>query len=282
MLGVSQAFIEAGRFRFQGSMAASPAERANPWLLLNRRFDSSSTPVVPVIADANSMTYVLHKKVGDDLVVQRGASEIRLRFVAALSDSIFQSELLMSDERFRALFPEEEGFQVLLVEAPADRAPDLAVGIERGAADLGADAALTTERLAEFHRVENTYLSTFQTLGGLGLVLGTIGLAAVVMRNVLERRRELALLGAVGYRRSHVFAIVLAENARLVGWGLVVGTTCALVAIAPALAERGERPPITGGGALLLGAVAAAGVLSALAATRLALKAPVVEALRSE
>ncbi len=37
----------------------------------------------------------------------------------------------------------------------------------------GVDAVTTAERLDEFHRVENTYLSTFQALGGLGLLLGT-------------------------------------------------------------------------------------------------------------
>ena len=52
------------------------------------------------------------------------------------------------------------------------------------------------DRIAAFHRVENTYLSTFQSLGALGLLLGTAGLAAVLLRNVLERRRELALLRA--------------------------------------------------------------------------------------
>jgi len=36
----------------------------------------------------------------------------------------------------------------------------------------------TPEKLAAFHRVENTYLSTFQALGGLGLLLGTLGLGA--------------------------------------------------------------------------------------------------------
>ena len=70
---------------------------------------------------------------------------------------------------------------------------------ERELAEFGVDAVGTAERLAAFHRVENTYLSTFQALGGLGLLLGTFGLAAVMFRNVLERRRELALLRAVGY-----------------------------------------------------------------------------------
>ncbi len=279
ILAASARFIASGRFAFQSSLASTDAERANPWLILNRGVGDN---IVPVIADANSMTYVLHKQLGDDIVIKRGMSEVRLRLVAALADSIFQSELLMSDANFRKLFPEEEGFRFLLVDAPPERAREVATAIEQGAADLGADAASTTERLAEFHRVENTYLSTFQTLGGLGLLVGTIGLAAVVMRNVLERRRELALLGAVGYRRAHIFAIVLAENALLVGWGLVIGIACALIAIAPAVLERGGRLPTATGGGLLIVAVAAAGLLSSIVATRVALNAPLVGALRAE
>ena len=78
----------------------------------------------------------------------------------------------------------------------------------------------TPDRLAAFHRVENTYLSTFQALGGLGLLLGTLGLGAVLLRNVMERRKELALLRAVGYRPEHLRRIVIAENAFL----LIAGT----------------------------------------------------------
>jgi len=33
--------------------------------------------------------------------------------------------------------------------------------------------------------VENTYLATFQALGGLGLLLGALGLAVVLLRSVL-------------------------------------------------------------------------------------------------
>ena len=140
----------------------------------------------------------------------------------------------------------------------------------------------TVERLAEFHRVENTYLATFQALGGLGLLVGTIGLAAVLLRNVLERRRELALLRAVGYAPRDLFAIVLAENAALLACGLLVGALSALVAIAPAAADRGVRLPLSMPGGLLLVAVLAAGLLSSVIATRVALRASLVGALRSE
>ena len=278
VLGVSRHFIESKRFAFQASVAADAAERANPWLLLNREL---GTDVVPVVGDANSITYVLHKQLGDDVVVTRGDRPLRLRIVAALADSIFQGELLMADTRFTRLFPEAEGYRFLLVDAPADRATGIAAAIEEAAGDLGADAVSTAERLAGFHTVENTYLSTFQTLGGLGLLVGTLGLAAVVLRNVLERRRELALLGAVGYGRRHIFTIVVAENLLLLGWGLVIGAVCALVAIAPAAFEHGGRIPIAGSASLLV-AVGAAGLLSSLVATRAALAAPLLTALRAE
>jgi ABC-type lipoprotein release transport system permease subunit len=279
ILGASRRFIEAGRFAFQSAASSSDAERANPWLLLARDLGAD---VVPVIADANSMTYVLHKSIGDDIVVTPGDRPVRLRLVAALADSIFQGELLMSDANFARLFPEQEGYRFLLVDVAADRAARTASAIEEGAGDLGADAVETTARLAEFHTVENTYLSTFQTLGGLGLLVGTIGLAAVVLRNVLERRRELALLGAVGYRRGHVFTIVVAENLLLLSWGLVIGIVCALVAIGPAIAERGGRLPATSSSALLVVAVLAAGLVSSVVATRAALRTPLLSSLRSE
>ncbi len=282
ILGASAKFIASGRFAFQSSLASNDVERANPWLILNRGAGDNAAPVVPVIADANSMTYVLHRKLGDDIVINSGGRPVRLRLVAALADSIFQGELLMSETNFLKLFPEQEGYQFLLVEAPPERAAQVAASIEEAGADVGADAVPTAERLAEFHRVENTYLATFQTLGGLGLLVGTVGLAAVLLRNVLERRRELALLGAVGYGRAHFFAIVVAENVLLLGWGLVVGTACALVAIAPAVADRGGRLPIGSGGGLLLFAVLAAGLLSSVVATRAALRTPLLEALRAE
>src|SRR4029450_5420924 len=96
--------------------------------------------------------------------------------------------------------------------------------LESRLSDFGVDVASTRDRLAGFHRVEYTYLSTFQMLGGLGLVLGTLGLGAILLRNVLERRRELALLRALGYTQADFFTMVVAENVLLLVSGLAVGT----------------------------------------------------------
>lgn len=279
IIGATQDFINSGRFAFHSSLAATPDERANPWLLLNRKLEGGA---VPVIADANSMTYVLHMKLGDELVLP-GSSErpVRLRLVAALSDSIFQGEMLMAEQPFLRLFPEWEGYRFFLADAPPQQAGALTELLESRLADWGADVASTGERLAGFHRVEYTYLSTFQTLGGLGLVLGTLGLGAILLRNVLERRRELALLRALGYTHADFMTMVVAENVFLLVGGLIIGTFCALVAIAPVFLDRGGRLPVDTLAVLLLG-VMGTGLLASLGATVAALRSPLLSALRNE
>jgi hypothetical protein len=281
ILAPTEQFVREGRFAFQDSLAETEEEKENPWLLLRREFADGA---VPVIADANSLTYVLHLKLGEDFVLERGAGAgpLRLRVVAALSDSIFQGELLTSEQNFLRLFPEQEGHRFFLVDLPArERAGEVAAALEERLSDFGLDVSPTAERLATFHRVENTFLSTFQMLGALGLVLGTLGLAAVLLRNVLERRRELALLRAFGYRKKHFGLMVVAENALLLFCGLATGMLCALAAVAPVIYARGGRLPILGLAGLIL-AVVASGMLASLAATVAALRSPLLASLRAE
>jgi putative ABC transport system permease protein len=118
-------------------------------------------------------------------------------------------------------------------------------------------------------------------LGGLGLLLGTIGLAAVLLRSIFERRRELALLRALGYEEKHFFVMTLMENALLLGGGLLAGTSCAILAILPAATARGGRFP-TIALAILLGVLFLVGIAVSLISTRAALRETVLQALRSE
>lgn len=279
ILAPTDAFVSEGRFAFGESLAESTIESENPWMLLNTEFDDGA---IPAIADVTSLTYALHLSVGDDFVLNRDTDQpIRLRIVAALSDSIFQRELLIAEHQFERLFPDYDGYRFFLIDSPPDKMGEVAAAFEDRLADFGLDVVSADERLAMFHRVENTYLATFQTLGGLGLILGTFGLGAVLLRNVLERRRELALLRAVGYNAGHLSLMVVAENAFLLFIGVLSGTASALVAIAPAWIERGGGLPLLSLGGLLL-VVVVTGLTASLAATISALRAPLLRTLRSE
>lgn len=270
MLGARSDFIAKGRFRFAESLAKSDEQKRNPWLLLQ---EQAGDGVIPGIADANSILYVLHKKVGDEMTVDGQ----RVRLVAALDGSALQSEIIVSEQNFVRMFPAEQGFRFFLIDAPSVKVGDV---LEEALSDYGFDATPVAERVASYHRVENTYLSTFQALGALGLLLGTVGLAAVLLRNVLERRRELALLGALGFRPGDLGRMVIAENAFLVLCGLLTGGICAVVAVAPTVLARGSGSLASLGGLLL--AVPATALLASLFAVRAAWHAPMLETLRSE
>lgn len=278
ILAAGNDFIQSGRFSFSQSLAKSKEETENPWLLLNRELPDGA---IPVIADANSMTYVLHRKLGDEILVNQSSGEsAKLRLVGALDNSIFQGELMMSETNFLRLFPDQGGYSFFLLEV-APGASSMAEGVlEEQLSDFGFDVVPASERLASFHRVENTYLTTFQTLGGLGLILGTLGLATVLLRNVLERRRELALLRAIGYNSLHLELMVITENAFLVCCGLVTGVTCAMLAIAPAFFSRGGHFPTLS--LWLLLSVFVMGLLASVAATIAALRSPLLPSLRAE
>src|SRR5258708_4736259 len=136
ILGVSRRFIDAGRVSFQSSLASSQADRANPWLLLTKTLPEGT---VPVAADANSLTYVLHKALGDEIVLAHGDRPVRLQLVAALADSIFQGQLLMSEPNFTRLFPEQQGYRFLMADVPAREAAEGGPALEPAAGGLGAD-----------------------------------------------------------------------------------------------------------------------------------------------
>ncbi len=275
LAAVPPSLIERGGFAFQSSLAETEAEQANPWLLLNKDFDGA----IPVLGDANSAMWILHLTLGQELTVEDGAGrQRRLVLAGMLSRSVFQSELLLAEDRFLDLYPDHSGYQTLLVET--DRA-DLATSLEDEFAEEGLDATRSSDRIAGFLVVENTYLDTFRTLGGLGLLLGTLGLAVVMVRSVLERKGELALLEALGLGRGKLARLVLAENAFLLVFGVVVGSLAAVIAVAPHIASDASDPP-WGAVLLTLAAVLATGLLAGVAAVGLSLRSPLLPALRRD
>lgn len=287
VLGVPRQMIDRGGFVFAASAAEPLEERENPWLLLEKDLtkdgrDTDGVPLVPVILEKNTATYSLHLTGGVgqtyEIADARGRT-VRLKIVGLLGVSIFQGDLLISETAFLRHFPEESGYRFFLTETPVGRAGDVRDALENTLGDYGLAAEKSGERLARFLRVQNTYLSTFQNLGGLGLLLGTLGLAAVQLRNVVERRGELALLRAAGFRRRRLAQLVMLENGLLLGAGLGCGVLAALVAVLPHLILGGASirwPPLAGTLALVL----AVGLIAGLAAVRAALSAPLLAALR--
>jgi hypothetical protein len=292
LLGVKpEAFAEKNAFTFAKTLRdISPR---NHWLLL-KQFVHQETGVVgsvqspsiiddaiPAIGDAASIQWALGKKVGDKIEYadERG-NKFNIRIVGTVANSILQGSLIIDEAEFVKRFPSTSGYRMFLIDAPSENVGQVSAKLSRALRDAGLELMPTQQRLAAFNAVQNTYLNTFQILGGLGLLLGSAGLGIIVLRNVLERRGELAILLATGFRRRTLRWLVLTEHAALLWLGVGLGMAAALVAVLPALlSPRGELPYFSL--AATLGAVLVSGMIWTWAATSLALRGELIESLRN-
>ncbi len=287
ILGAPQSLIEQGRFAFASGSWRELLQQARP-AGTSARVPASGknggdlSGAIPVLGDMNTLMYSLHKAVGATIAVPNDENPQHLLAVKGMfQDSVFQGVLVMSEEDFVKVYPEQKGFQYFLIEVPPEQAVAAASFLETELAEYGFDTEPVSERLARFLSVQNTYLSTFQALGGLGLLLGTFGLATVMLRNVLERQAELALLRAVGFRERSVASLVLWENAFILLWGLVAGAGSALLATSPNLLSQGADLPWKSLAGLLV-LVFVTGMFAAAFAVRAAVRLPIVATLRGE
>ncbi|MFP6591671.1 MAG: FtsX-like permease family protein [Candidatus Latescibacterota bacterium] len=272
LLGVPDEFVTRGGFSFAQSLQSA----TNPWRLLQMDLGPD---VVPAIADFNSAQWILHVGLGDEiLVAAHDGRQLRLRLVALLDRSIFQSEIMISEEAFERHFPDWSGYRFLLAEASTAGADAVVGALEHGLGDYGLDATLAGERMASFLEVENTYLSTFQTLGGLGFLLGSLGLGLLLLRNALERRKELAVLQACGFARRRLLLLLFWETTLLLLFGSALG---GITAVITAIPHVGADVPWSSL-AITLAAILGVASLSNAFAVLLALHTPLLPALKGE
>lgn len=294
LLGVKPELL-AGRFTF--AQAAAGLDRDKGWKLLKAERGSGdaeppstahrpsaipNSDEIPAIGDLNSILWALGKNVGDtlDFTDERGRP-FKVRLVGAVANSILQGSLIIDEAQFVKRFPDESGHRFFLIDAPTNATAQVSAALSRALEDYGLEVTPAARRLAAFNAVQNTYLGTFQVLGGLGLLLGSAGLGIVVLRNVLERRGELAVLLAVGFRRRTLRRLVLSEHAALLAVGLGAGGVSAAVAVLPSLLSPAAQLPWVSL-ALTLAGVWANGVGWTWLATRYALRGSLLEALRNE
>jgi ABC-type lipoprotein release transport system permease subunit len=303
VLGVPETLMDRGGFAWAETAAGSGdhVSADKPWTLLHAELgnDDAGRAVVPVVLDASTAVYSLHLGgVGSRLVIRDAADRpVTLEVVGLLKNSVLQGNVLMSEANFLKLFPDTGGYRFFLIERVASDkvsgerslptgstgADARAIGevLETTLAAEGFNAVDAREQLAEFLAVQNTYLSTFQSLGALGLLLGTVGLAVVQLRSVLERRGELALMQAAGFGRRRLTRMVVWENGVLLVGGLAAGILAATVALVPQWAPHGATVPWMTL-AVLLGTICVVGLAAGWWATRSALQSPLVPALRGD
>ena len=260
VLGIPDDFIErfddpTHQFEWAGSLAEDEAARGNPWRLLGAGNEIPPTAdnanpnlrgPIPVVIDKNTANYSLKIfALGTIYEVEFDSGErVSFEVVGFLSNTVLQGSLLIAESDFKRAFPAVAGYRYFLIDGDQREGSTLSVAVlEAGLGDYGFDSRPAEVVLANFMSVQNTYLNTFQALGGLGLLLGTLGMAVLQIRNVIERTGELGVMRAIGFSSGRIGGLIFWETAWLMLVGLAVGVFSAMFATVPHFLFGGASVP---------------------------------------
>ncbi len=277
LLGIDPVdFISNRSFSF--SKVAVNKTVQNPWQFLN---------IAPVnntiygIADQTVLDWGLKLKTGDTLILRsENGQPLNIIMAAGLQSSVFQGNVLIGKEDFSRFFPSSSGSSILLVEGDRalidlykntlnDRLQNWGVSIEE-----------TTKRLASFYQVTNTYLSVFEVFGALGMIIGIAGLGFVLLKNYNQRKRDFALLLAIGYQVKKIRKMILSEQLLILFAGISCGIIPAMVATLPSLRNSPYIPwPFMIG---MVASILTTGIITLVISVRSVTKKSLIESLKKE
>jgi putative ABC transport system permease protein len=177
------------------------------------------------------------------------------------------------------------GTTILAKTAPGADAVATAREIGRAVFSQGADARTIKEMFDSASNAGQAFTDMIRLLMGIGLLVGVLSLGILALRAVIERRRSIGMLRALGYRPGQILtgmvseALITATCGALVGIGVGVPTSVVMIKgyLPGARLEIDSASLVLIVGLLYL-AVLAVTIVPALRAARL----PAVEALRLE
>jgi ABC-type antimicrobial peptide transport system permease subunit len=270
---------EGGRSQFAWFQTKSETA----WESLEVEGTGEKDQPIPVVLDQNTALWALHLGgyVGERFKFEFDEKPVWFETVGVLQNTILQGSLVIGEKNFQRVFPSISGYRSFLVKVPKSSNVDTVRNLmEKGWQDPGLSLVSSASVLEQLLAVQNTYLSAFQLLGTLGLLLGTVGLGISQLRGAMERRSELAAMRAIGFTRERLTWLLTLENAWQLFRGMIIGATAAGFAVVPALLGGQQAAGITGTITMLVGIVVV-GLLASWISAILAMRWPLGQALRS-
>jgi putative ABC transport system permease protein len=99
----------------------------------------------------------------------------------------------------------------------------LSKGLESAFRENGMESDVLANLVDDIAAANRAFNYLFTSFMGLGLLVGIASLGVVSLRAVVERRQQIGVLRAIGYRRGMVQLIFLTESSFVVIMGVAIG-----------------------------------------------------------
>jgi putative ABC transport system permease protein len=101
---------------------------------------------------------------------------------------------------------------------------DVSDGLRKSLITYGFITIEIKEVVREILSIQNSFFDLFNSYLSLGLIIGIVGLSIVTLRSVYERRHEIGMMRAIGFKRRAVLVSFLGEATFIASSGIFIGS----------------------------------------------------------
>ncbi|MCK5560302.1 MAG: FtsX-like permease family protein, partial [Thermoplasmata archaeon] len=283
LLGVDSTFRRDNKFGFVSAKWDEDKPK-EVWAKLNDELPGNR---IPIVVEYNTLVWIYEEELGSifELEVESG-QEYELEVVGVADSSVLAGTFIMSEENLDKLYPISADYHLFLFKLKnSGDESQIATDLEQELSVLGMDTITIQDRLLDDIQYEQSFMALFQVFLGLGLIVGIVGLGVITLRTIHERRWEIGVLRAIGFRRNQILKLFLTEIIFIVIIGILIGILVGILSsyLSFNLWKGGSYQYIIPWESLLLlgGTVLLVTILCVIYPAYKASKIPPVEALRS-
>jgi putative ABC transport system permease protein len=102
-------------------------------------------------------------------------------------------------------------------------------GLRRSLIEYGFFTFEVKKVVKEVLTFQRSFFDLFNAYLSLGLIIGIVGLGVVTLRSVYERRHEIGMMRAIGFKRRAVLISFLGESTFIALSGIILGTIMGVI-----------------------------------------------------
>jgi putative ABC transport system permease protein len=168
-------------------------------------------------------------KAGDTLEITN-ANGTSVFTVVGVLDEQYLHGIFMGKSHMQQLFPAIQGNTLFLIKvAPGVNPSNVTYDLKKGYKVFGMGAEVVQDGVAELSQESQMVFELLEIFLSLGLIIGIASLGAITLRSIMERRRDIGMMRAMGFQQNQVLNFLLIEGLFTTTLGTLIGLATGVV-----------------------------------------------------
>ena len=168
-------------------------------------------------------------KAADTMEIPMANSTLAFKVVGVL-DETYVLGIFIDKSQMRQFFPVVEGNNLFLIkEANGVNPLDVTYDLKKGYKVFGMDAKVVRDEVEQLSQQSQMVFELLEVFLGLGLIIGIASLGAITLRSIVERRRDIGMMRAMGFQQNQILDFLLIEGLFITSLETVIGLGTGIV-----------------------------------------------------